>query len=441
VQEIVSNMVSSQTTQLWTLAEDANEYERMHNLFSGRLKSILNNEKISSALRKKTATSFSGEEFILALHDPCDIRKPYAKKLENIGRVRDLDGNIINGYSTFGTVCLSSDAQELHFSDISVFSNGDKEHYVLQTELDALYKKQANAKKMREVVALTKREKEIVALLENEAYVNLRRVVQTQLQRVSEELKNENENLRICHVIDRQMDGDPYFSFIDKELGDFFVIRAKISRNSNENTVNEAGKEVAVKLKDASLPYKQIEVIEKIRLNKKVYQDVTRIIEWGKQNFEGKEYAVVRITLLNRKGKEIFLKPMLLITNLPVDKAKEAVEIYLIYLKRAKIEGVFKFVKNALGWEEFQVQDWESIKNIISLAFFIGGYFYEIEPELANNPVILWLCQLGGGKGKITRHYFLEGLKNLLIHQQVERFREKARLRADDWSDIMEFAL
>ena len=441
MQEIVSNMVSSQTTQLWTLAEDANEYERMHNLFSGRLKSVLNDEKISSALREKTATSFSSEEFVLALHDPCDIRKPYAKKLENIGRVRDLEGNMINGYSTFGTVCLSSGTQELHFSDISVFSNGDKEHYVLQTELDALHKKQANAKKMREVAALTKREKEIVALLENEEYVNLRRVVQTQLQRVSEELKNENENLRICHVIDRQMDGDPYFSFIDKELGDFFVIRAKISRNSNETTVNEAGKEVAVKLKDASLPYKHIEVIEKIRLNKKVYQDVTRIIEWGKQNFEGKDYSVVRITLLNRKGKEIFLKPMLLITNLPVDKAKEAVEIYLIYLKRAKIEGVFKFVKNALGWEEFQVQDWESIKNIIALAFFIGGYFYEIEPELANNPVILWLCQLGGGKGKITRHYFLEGLKNLLIHQQVERFREKARLRADDWSDIMEFAL
>lgn len=182
-------------------------------------------------------------------------------------------------------------------------------------------------------------------------------------------------------------------------------------------------------------------MIDKIRLNKKVYQDVTRIIEWGKQNFKGKDYSVVRIILLNRKRKEIFLKPMLLITNLPVAKAKEAVETYLIYLKRAKIEGVFKFVKNALGWEEFQVQDWESIKNIIALAFFIGGYFYEIEPELANNPVILWICQLGGGKGKITRHYFLEGLKNLLIHRQVERFREKARLRADDWSDIVEFAL
>ena len=252
MQEIVSNMVSFQTTQLWTLSADANEYERMHNLFSGRLKSVLDDEKISSALREKTATSFSGEEFVLALHDPCDIRKPYAKKLENIGRVRDLDGNMINGYSTLGTVCLSSDSQALHLSDISVFSNGDKEHYVLQAELDAFHKKQANAKKIREVAPLTKREKEIVELLENEEYVNLRRVLRTQLQRVSEELKKENENLRICHVLDRQMDGDPYFSFIDKELGDFFVIRAKISRNSNEKTINEAGKEVAIKLKDLS---------------------------------------------------------------------------------------------------------------------------------------------------------------------------------------------
>lgn len=434
-------MVSSQTTQLWTFAKDANEYERMHNLFSGRLKSVLNDEKISSALREKTASSLGGEELVFALHDPCDIRKPYSKKLDNIGRVRDLQGNMINGYSTLGTVCLSADGQKLHLSDISVFSNGDKEHYVLQTELDAVVKKQAKDKKKRGVADLTKREKEIVELLENEEYVNLRRVVHSQLKRVSKELKNRNENLRICHVLDRQMDGVPYFSFIDEELEDFFVIRLKISRNSNEFIVNEEGKEVAIKLKDVSLPHKQVDVIAKIRLNKKVYQDVTRIIEWGVLKLEEKVYSVVRISLQNRKGKEIFLQPMLLITNLPVKKAKDAVETYFIYLRRAKIEGVFKFIKNALGWEEFQVQDWESIKNIIALAFFIGGYFYEIEPELANNPVISWLCQLGGGKGKITRHYFLEGLKNLLIHQQVERFREKARLRTDEWSDIMEFAL
>ena len=39
-------------------------------------------------------------------------------------------------------------------------------------------------------------------------------------------------------------------------------------------------------------------------------------------------------------------------------------EVYHIYLLRSKIEAVFKFLKDVLSWEEFQVRDWESIKNI-----------------------------------------------------------------------------
>ena len=132
---------------------------------------------------------------------------------------------------------------------------------------------------------------------------------------------------------------------------------------------------------------------------------------------------------------------MLLSTNYTISNYQQALGIYRIYLKRATIEGVFKFIKNALGWEDLQVRDWESIKNIIALTFFIGGYFYAVEPDLAHNPVMEWLCKLGGGKGKITRHYFLEGLKNLLIHRQVQWCREKTRLRPTDWDDILEFAL
>jgi len=434
-------MVSKQTTQLWTLADDKREFERMRNLFNGKLKSVLDDEIISSALRAEMAIELKDEPFVYALHDPCDIRKPYSDKLDNLGLVRDLDGKLVSGYSTFNTVCLSSDWKKLQLSDITVFSNGDKKHFVLQKELNALNKKQERARENETTAGLTEREKTIIELLEAEELVNLRQVTHSQMQKVSEELKVTNENVQVCHVIDRQFDGMPNFEFIDEELRDFFVIRMQISRNSNEETENEDGKKVSIKLKDVSMPHKHSEVLDKIRLNNKVYQQAKRIIEWGTLMLEGKTYHVVRITLLTRKGKEIFLHPMLLITNFSINKYREALEIYRIYMKRVKIEGAFKFVKNALGWEEFQVRDWESIKNIIALAFFIGGYFYEIEPELANNPVIEWLCQLGGGKGKITRHYFLEGLKNLLIHQQVERFREKTRLRPEDWDSVMEFAL
>jgi len=52
----------------------------------------------------------------------------------------------------------------------------------------------------------------------------------------------------------------------------------------------------------------------------------------------------------------------LLITNIAVNTAEQARGIYGIYLMRAKIEAVFKFLKDVLGWEEFQVRDFESIK-------------------------------------------------------------------------------
>ena len=441
VKDVVSKMVANQTTRLWTISTDEREFERMRDLFNGRLKSVLDNEKISAALREEMATELGNSEVVYALHDPCDIRKRYSEKLENLGIVRDLEGKLIHGYSSFNTVCVSSDGKKTQLSDITVFSNGDDEYYVRQKELDDLEKKQKKAAKSNTEADLSKREKAIVELLETDEVINLQQVTRTQVQRVSQRLKEENENLQVCHVLDRQFDGLSYFQFIEDDLHDFFVIRMKISRNSNETTVNEDEKEVAVKLKDVTMPNTHREVLDKVILGNKVYQQVKRIIAWGTITLEGKAYAVVRVTLFTRKGKEIFPQPMLLITNYTITNNQQAVGIYRIYLQRAKIEGVFKFVKNTLGWEDLQVRDWESIKNIIALAFFIGGYFYEIEPELAHNPGMEWLCALGGGKGIISRHFFLEGLKNLLIQQQVERFREKTRLKPADWSDVLELAL
>jgi hypothetical protein len=145
----------------------------------------------------------------------------------------------------------------------------------------------------------------------------------------------------------------------------------------------------------------------------------------------------VRISLLDRKGVSIFKEPMLLITNRSVLNAEQARCIYHLYLKRFKIEGVFKFLKNVLGWEDFQVRDFESIKNIIALCFFVGGYFYEIESTLTQNQTIQYLCELGGGKGKITRHYFLKGIAKLLIYKSVEQFVEQQSISPDQFEKMM----
>lgn len=413
----------------------------MRTLFDGSLQSILDDQKISETLREMSVDGLSDEDVVIALHDPCDIRKEYSEKLENLGIVRNLDGKFINGYNTYNTVCVNGDGKRLHLSDITVYSNGDKAHYVKQAELDALVKKQVAGVKKKEKVAFSEREKAVLQLLEDDEVVNLARVTRNQLQAISEQFKEANPGVEVWHVLDRQFDSAPLFEFMTHHLNDKCVIRLKISRNSNEKSINEDGKEYAVKLKDVPLTGKRVDTLDKVRIRKKVYQQVKRMIEWGTLVLAGETYHVVRVTLLKRDSAPIFKQPMLLLTNHAISSGQEALAIYRIYLMRSKIEEVFKFVKNAVGWEEFQVRDWESIKNLIATAFFIGGYFYQLEPQLSQHPAIEWLCQLGNGKGKVTRHFFLEGLRNLLIHRHVERMREQSELTDFEWEEILSFAI
>jgi len=78
-----------------------------------------------------------------------------------------------------------------------------------------------------------------------------------------------------------------------------------------------------------------------------------------------------------------------------------------------------------MGWETFQLQDYKSIMNLICLTFFIGAYFYELEDEITKNETVAWICKLGKGKGKISKHYFMRGLAELLKVTEFEIFRKE----------------
>lgn len=417
--EMVKKMIEHKSIKLWTISEDKAEYERSKRLLDGSLKSVLDEQKISEAIREHSVGALGEEGRLIILHDPCDIRKKYAEKMEKIGKVRDLDGEIINGYSTFNTVAVDVEGKSVYPVDTKVYSNGD-EHYVTIKEMERFEKGKLQASEKKEE---QERSKQIKQYVEEESYINLPKLSKKQLKRVSQAFKEKNPEISLCHVLDRQFDGKDYFVFIDQELADEFVIRCKVSRNSNEVEVNpQTHKNVALKLKDVEFEQSQCDVIKKLKVKKKVYQDAKCLLEWDILTVDEVDYNVLRITLQDSQAKAIYKQPMLLITNIKIEKAEQARAVYGIYLMRAKIESVFKFLKAVLGWEDFQVRDYEAIKNIIALAFFVGGYFYEIGSDLTQNPTISLIAQLGGGKGKVTRYYFLEGLKKLLTHKSVERF-------------------
>jgi len=423
-------MVEKKTPRIHAISADRNEFERNKTLLDNSLKEVLDDKKVSEALRENSIEKFSGKKRVYVPSDHCDIRKKHSWKMENIGKVLDLNKKVINGFSTLASVAIDENKHNVTLLDVTVFSNREK-RFIKQDEL-ARFEKGKIEDKVREA--------EIKALVDEDRHINMTLSLMRQTQSVSKTLKLSNPCISVCHIHDRFADIDEYFTHIDQKLKDEFVIRGTAKRVSNQTKLNEKGEEVKVKLIDSEFANKNSQVIETLRLKGKVYQQAESIIEWDRVEIENNWYTTVRITLKTREGKNIFKKPMLLISNIKVNSYIEAKEIYHIYLLRSKIEAVFKFLKDVLGWEEFQVRDWESIKNIIALCFFVGNYFYEIESTLIEHPTIEIICQLGDGKGTVSRFYFLKGLEKLLIAESVFRFKEDRGISDDEWKEITDFA-
>ena len=400
-------------------------------MIDGSLKSVLDNEKISKALIKNSVEKLSSNKRLYIFSDHCDSRKPYSKKLENLGKVRDLNSNIINGFTTLGSVILDENKKELTLSNISVQSNKEPT-FITKKELKAY-----NDGKIKNI----QRVQEIDTLIEKETYHTMSTLLHKHLKQQSEALKKENPELSICHVHDRGCDSVEYLEFIKETLEDDVVVRAKKSRNSEQTKINpKTSRKVKVKLIDSEFTNKKVYLIDKLTLKGRHYQQVKCHIEWKTITLNKKEYSTVKVTLVKRDGKPIYKEPMLLISTLKITSYLDAKEIYHIYLHRSKIEGVFKFLKDVLGWEEYQVRDWESIKNIISICYFIGGYFYEIQSTLIENETVQMICNLAKNKGIISRRFFLEGLKVLLTAWHLENFKIQNNISDEMFKQMQAYA-
>ncbi|MEA1893205.1 MAG: hypothetical protein U9N33_10925 [Campylobacterota bacterium] len=400
-------------------------------MLDGSLKSVLDNKKISKALIDNSVEKLNSNKRLYIFSDHCDSRKPYSNKLENLGKVRDLNSNIINGFTTLGSVILDENKKNLTLSNISVQSNREPT-FLTKQEL-----KSYNDGKIKNI----QRVKEIDQLIEQDNYHTMSSLLYKHLKQQSEALKKENPELSICHVHDRGCDSVEYLEFIKEILKDDAVVRAKKSRNSEQTKINQkTNRKVKVKLIESEFAHKKVYLIDKLTLKGRHYQQVKCHIEWDTIILNKKEYSVVRVTLVKRDAKPIYKEPMLLISTLKITSYLDAKEIYHIYLHRAKIEGVFKFLKDVLGWEEYQVRDWESIKNIISICYFIGGYFYEIQSTLIEDETVQMICNLAKNKGVISRHFFLEGLKVLLTAWHLENFKIQHSISDEMFKQMQAYA-
>lgn len=379
--------------------------------------SILDEDLINDTLTADAITKLSKETDIYLIHDPCDIRKPYSRKTENLGKVRDLKNNIINGYSSHNIVAITPHSKVVHLLSHESYSNKDSRF--LRAELVS----KIEADKPCE-------NKEVVqALYDSDEWYNKKTLTKDRIKKISNQLKKINKEQKITHVMDREFDDNDYFTAIALQK-DEFVIRAKKSRSINDRA-DSKGKTVS--LIETKFSNQHIQKLQKVRFKNACYQDASLQVEWEGYG----DYTAVKITVRDRDNREIFENPMLLITNKTVTTAEQATLIYQIYLKRSRIESVFKFLKDGLGWEEMQIRDFQAIQRLLSFCFFIAAYLYEIGEQEAHDDYVILLARLGGGKGKVSKHYILQGIKTLLSKYRVDRIFEEYHTSQDTIENIL----
>ena len=196
---------------------------------------------------------------------------------------------------------------------------------------------------------------------------------------------------------------------------------------------NHATSIVKVKLVAEQFPNIDSYYYPKLHIKNKCYQNVKVTVSYG---IYLNGYQTIKIELFDKNGDHVFKQPMLLITNKTITSPALALQVYNIYRMRSKIESVFKFLKDVLGWESFNIQSFTAIKNLLTLCFFIAGYFYEIESVLTKNKMIEHIAYLGGGKGEITRYYLLQGLQVLAHKVLADDYIEDNQITEDELQEM-----
>ena len=426
--ELGSSIVTSGHLRLYSMSSDKKEYDVFKGLLNGHQVNTLTADYTLEAIRDEAIARLGSTSHVYALHDGSDIRKAHAKDMEYLGKVLSLNKQVISGYKTMNSVAVNISGKDLNLL----------EHFTYSTHLPNFITEE----RLNALAADPTIDPDLCEQIKKGAYINNKTAYFQTVQNSHNTLKRANLDVLITHIQDREYDGEEYFEFVD-DLGDELISRLKLSRSSNEliPTWTPKGKpsvkKVYKKLIDKDFDNQFSYDIARISLKNKTYTNVKCALEWETLDVNERTYSVIRITLKDEKGKPLFQHPMMLITNRPILCADDAKKVYQAYLLRFKIEVVFRFLKHNLGWETFQVRDFQTIKNLLAFTFFLVGYFKELEKHIQNHEIYHLIAQIGGAKGIVSVHFLLKGIEKLVHFQQVQELIDNNVLTKNDIDEAL----
>jgi hypothetical protein len=359
-------MIKEGNNCIYSMGTTQGEYKGQRRLLSCEAIEV---GEINEFVSQRGAKNLEGHKVVYVPIDGSEIRKRYSKKLEDLMRVRDLDGELINGYRTINSIAVREDGKRVFLLETIAFSSKE-EGFVSEN----VYKERI-------------------------------------IKESSEAIKRSNagEEIKIVYLLDTEFDDKKVAGQIQGQ-GDSCIIRVKHIDRIVESVQGEHKKLETIELKGI-----YTKGHEKLRIKDKVYQNARTQVEVGEFIYMGRRYFLIKVEVTDRKGKPVYKGPMYLMTDMEIKGGgQEGYGIFKHYLMRSKIEGVFKFLKDVLGWEEFRIRDIAGIKKLLAITYLVGAYFYEIGEGIISDEFVELVARLGTVGGKITRNALVKGLKQLL---------------------------
>jgi hypothetical protein len=349
--------------------------------------SDLDAEHLTARLRERAVAQLADEDEVWAIVDPSDLRKPYAREMGKLMRVRKLGGEgTVRGYRTLQVLGLGRGGRR-----------GILYHRLFSSTAPDFQSESSE--------------------------------IQTALTTVGTALAGHQG--RVSYLMDRQFDDEAVWSTIWQQ-GNHLVCRLQHTERLVERRTADGwtGGSIAEALSDLrELAQVETEFLVQKRGQRAAKRQPVRatlracplrvhypreIRDRRTSPRQAQPVWLVQVQLAN-----VAAEPWLLLTDHPVATAAEAVRIFRMYRQRWAVEDAFKFTKDVLGWEDVQLLDVEAVRTLVALGWVAAGFLYELGVTL-EWPEVRLLARLGGwvprkdrppGKTIITR-----GLQRLLDH-------------------------
>ena len=350
-------------------------------------RSALDPEHLTERLRERGAEQLRDEAEVWAIVDPSELRKPYARELPHLMRVRKTGGEsgTVPGYRTLNVLGVGRGKRR-----------GILYHRLWSSEEPSFESESTEIRTALETVGAALADKTVTYLLDSQFDdVAAWSTIWQQQQHLVCRLKHTE---RLVELPDGAGGWRP------GSIAEAQGLARELAVARTELLVRKRGqrylKRQPCTVRIAACP---------IRVS---YPTDVRGRRTSPKCAKAAWLVVVR-------AEGVDWEPWLLLTDWPLTDQASAVRVFQMYRQRWAVEDCFKFTKDVLGWEAVRLLDLAAIRTLVALGWIAAGFLYELGVTL-EWPEVQLLGRLGGwtprrdrppGKTLLTR-----GLQRLLDH-------------------------